>query len=141
MFAADRHQLLDVNQVAVGIVHEVQMAAPTRADHGQGAGHGFHVWNAPAFAARGQHESIGSGIQPRHVAFRNEVCEQHNVWNALRVIAQGAHVRINLFADGLRIASIGVHAQQQAHVVLRLEGGKVGAQQHIPAFAPVPLKY
>ena len=111
MFTADWHQLRDVNQVAISIVHEVQLAAPARAYDGQGAGHRFHEWNAPAFTAGGQHKRISCRIQARHVAFGDEVCEQHNIRNVLRVVADCAHVSINLFADGLRIAGIGMHAQ------------------------------
>ena len=78
-----------VNQVAVEVVHEGQVAAPARANHWQARSHGFHVGPAPAFAPRREHKCIGGAVQTRQVCVKR-ICE--NV-HGRKVIQAGAQLR------------------------------------------------
>ena len=71
------HQPVNVQQQRVGVSHKFCRAAPAGGNAWHAHRHRFHVRQAPALAARGQHKSIGSCKQRRHLV-RMQVAVQQN---------------------------------------------------------------
>ncbi len=55
-----------VDEERVVVVHELEIAAPARADGREARGHGLHVRPAPPLAPGGQHERVGGPVQAQH---------------------------------------------------------------------------
>ena len=135
----DGRQLV-VQQIAVLRRHELSVSAPARGNRGHAQRHAFHVWQAPAFAARGQHKRIRSAVQALHLHRRKFLADYDDGRRTFRGAPKCAQVFVHLLPNG-NLFTPAVRLDDEAHIITGAERLYVAGKQHIPAFAQGPLKH
>jgi len=131
--------LLAVDEPAVPLVHELQVAPVARGHGGEARGQRFQQVLAPSLTARGQDEGIGRPVEQLHVqvGLGMEPDPGAVLWEV-----QLAKMAEYFLLDGVvTLPGRGQDLEEEGHVVVAFEGFAIRLHEAVPARSQGPGKH